>query len=264
VDPIVKISVLVVSVLSSLFSLAWSLVAYHRSLRYAYHDKANISFPGSACQFIWHFSSITARVLALSLFASAYPAWIGVVIAAHWIVMSSWVVFQRTKACSNQCEELFFCIVLGAVYVFSFFNAKDEPTRIKYVLYYGFCFAENTALIVLWFISPAREPSRWYWYPGVAAHYLTFFLGLAFMLIYYGCFHPSKPRVALNWPKTRRREADDEPARAPDVELQGGCGDVTDSGPRRPSYSRASSAEASFRHAFRSTRTFKAMKGPER
>ena len=33
VDPIIKITILVVSVISSLISLAWSLVVYHRSLR---------------------------------------------------------------------------------------------------------------------------------------------------------------------------------------------------------------------------------------
>ncbi len=33
VDPITKITILIVSVMSSLVSLAWSLVVYHRSLR---------------------------------------------------------------------------------------------------------------------------------------------------------------------------------------------------------------------------------------
>jgi len=84
VDHFLKDSILVISVLSSLLSLAWSLVVYHRSLRFAYPDKNNISCAGSACQFSWHFLSVTARVLALSLFASAYPTWIGIVIAAHW------------------------------------------------------------------------------------------------------------------------------------------------------------------------------------
>jgi hypothetical protein len=32
---------------------------------------------GTLFQFLWHFCSITARVLALSLFASVFPKWIG-------------------------------------------------------------------------------------------------------------------------------------------------------------------------------------------
>ena len=41
VDPILKITILVVSILSSLVSLAWSLVVYQRSLRYVQRVRLN-------------------------------------------------------------------------------------------------------------------------------------------------------------------------------------------------------------------------------
>ena len=66
--------------------------------------------------------------------------------------MSLWVIFQNTQACNTKCEEILFCLVLGAIYIFSFFNAKEERTRYKYLLYYTFCFCENTILILIWFI----------------------------------------------------------------------------------------------------------------
>lgn len=103
-DPahLIKSSILVISVISSLFSLAWSLVVYHRSLRYTFPDKNNLQWKGSVLQFLWHFSSITARVLALSLFASIFPLWIGPTCAAHWMIMSVWVILQNTQACSTK------------------------------------------------------------------------------------------------------------------------------------------------------------------
>jgi hypothetical protein len=112
-NPYLKPALLAISVTSSLVSLAWSLVVYHRSLRYTYPHKKNISLLGTLFQFLWHFCSITARVLALSLFATAYPLWIGPLCAAHWVVMASWVVYQRTTACNTQCEEFLFALVLG-------------------------------------------------------------------------------------------------------------------------------------------------------
>jgi len=190
-----KKTILCVSVISSLVSLAWSLVVYHRSLRYTYPDKKNLDWRGSIFQFLWHFSSITARVIALSLFASIHPKGIFAVCAAHWAVMAGWVVAQRTQACSNRCEEVLFSAVLGAIYIFSFFNAKDERTRYKYMIYYAFCLAENTALLVVWGLN--TDPETWYFYPGVAGHYLAFFLGLAFMVTYYGCFHPSEIKFSI-------------------------------------------------------------------
>ena len=164
--------------------------------------KNNINLAGSLFQFLWHFFSITARVLALSLFASIYPRVIGPVCIAHWLIMATWVMCQKTQACNSACEEFLFNIVLGAVYIFSFFNAKEGRTRYKYALYYSFCFVENTVLIVFWFLyaNSGLLPGQthWYWIPGIIGHYVMFFGGILFMVIYYTCFHPTgidMPRI---------------------------------------------------------------------
>ena len=77
---------------SSLIGWNWSSII--PLFRYTYPHKKNISLTGTLFQFLWHFCSITARVLALSLFASALPKWIGPLCAAHWIIMASWIIFQ--------------------------------------------------------------------------------------------------------------------------------------------------------------------------
>jgi len=201
VNPYLKLSLLAISVTCSLISLAWSLVVYHRSLRYTYPHKNNISLVGTLFQFLWHFCSITARVLALSLFATAMPLWIGPLCAAHWLVMASWVIFQRTTACNTQCEEFLFALVLGVIYIFMFFNAKEERTRYKYVLYYGFSFLENTAIILVWFFH--TPSTTWYVLPALAGHYLTFILGLLFMLCYYLWFHPTGVQIFVRQDSVR-------------------------------------------------------------
>jgi len=189
VNPYLKLSILALSVTSSLISLAWSLVVYHRSLRFTFQNKKNISLLGTVFQFLWHFCSITARVLALSLFATAMPLWIGPLCAAHWILMAVWVIIQRTSACNTQCEEFLFALVLGAIYIFMFFNAKEAQTRYKYLLYYTFSFVENSSIILVWFLY--TPPSTWYVIPALTGHYLTFFGGIMFMLCYYLWFHPT-------------------------------------------------------------------------
>jgi len=189
VDPYLKLTILALSVTSSLVSLAWSLVVYHRSLRYTFHHKKNISLVGTLFQFLWQFASITGRVLALALFASVFPKWIGPLCAAHWLVMSSWVIYQRTSACNTHCEEFLFAQVLGAIYIFSFFNAKEEKTRNKYLLYFTFSFVENSSLLAIWFWKVNK--SVWYVYPALFGHYLAFFGGIMFMLCYYIWFHPT-------------------------------------------------------------------------
>jgi hypothetical protein len=168
---------------------------YHRSLRYTYPNKKNIGSLGTIFQFLWNFTWITARVLALSLFASIFPKWIGPFCFAHWVVMTSWVVYQRTEACNTKCEEFLFALVLGAIYIFSFFNAKEERTRYKYLFFYCFSFFENSALVSVWFWK--ASPDLWYRVPAIACHYLAFFSSIVFMLIYYIFFHPTGIDVSL-------------------------------------------------------------------
>lgn len=202
-EHMIKSWILAISIVSSLFSIAWSLVVYHRSLRYTIPEKKNLNGKGSTFQFLWHFSSITARVIALSLFASVFPKWIGPACVIHWIIMSSWVIVQNTQACNTKCEEILFCFVLGAIYIFSFFNAKEERTRYKYLMFYTFCFCENSAMILIWFFCANK--SIWYYYPGIIGHYLAFFAGLFFMIIYYLYFHPTGidvPFLSSKRPKT--------------------------------------------------------------
>lgn len=164
-------------------------------------------------------------MIALSLFAAIFPLWIGVVCAGHWIAMSTWVVLQRTEACHTRCEEILFALVLGAIYVFSFFNAKDERTRYKYLIYYTFCFVENTTFIVVWCLYAHRtlDPENqhgtiWYFYPSVFGHYLMFFGGIFFMLVYYVCFHPTRNGDPLVR-KTKQRQSPGEDKKDPPVFL---------------------------------------------
>ena len=52
-------------------------------------------------------------------------------------------------------------LIIGVIYIFMFFNAKEEKTRYKYLLYYSFCLIENTAIIIIWFLSPSTSLTSW-------------------------------------------------------------------------------------------------------
>jgi uncharacterized membrane protein YhaH (DUF805 family) len=140
------------TVVAALTSIAWSLTSYHRSVRYARDDKDKIKWGGTLVAFCWHLMSALSRVLALSLLASIFPAWMGCVCVLHWIVMSIWLALSQhhPAACSSRCEELFLSISLGLAYVLAFISPRDGPTRYIYLAYYLVCFMENTAALVVW------------------------------------------------------------------------------------------------------------------
>ena len=80
-----------------------------------------------------------------------------------------------------------------------FFNAKEEKTRYKYLLYYTFCLVENTAIITIWFLSPTTKMGAWYVFPAMVGHYLAFLLGIMFMVVYYIWMHPTGG-IEIPWP----------------------------------------------------------------
>lgn len=93
-----------------------------------------------------------SRVLALSLLAAVFPAWMGCVCALHWGVMAIWLALgqHQTAACSSRCEELLLSTALGLAYVMAFISPRDGPTRYIYLAYYLVCFMENTGALVVW------------------------------------------------------------------------------------------------------------------
>ena len=139
-----------------------------------------------------------SRVLALSLFASLYTKWIFLVLALHWFIMIVWIGVTKSAACNSKCEETFFNIILAYIYTFTFMNIKNEPTRYKYLLYYSFCFCENTVLITLWF-SYIMDSGFWFTYPAFTGQFCSFLTGMLFMMVYYVYLHPTES-IRTNFP----------------------------------------------------------------
>jgi hypothetical protein len=54
------------SIASSLLSMAWSMASYHRSIRMVQADKDNMSYAGTAMQFMWHFNVTGNYLIYLS------------------------------------------------------------------------------------------------------------------------------------------------------------------------------------------------------
>jgi len=188
----------IASVITSVISLAWALTTYNRSLRYAQVDKENIHLLGTAVLFLAHLFGISARVIALSVFASVYTWMVWAVCLGHWGLMAIWLWLQKTAACSNRMEEFFFCLILAVIHVFTFFNVKPDRTRFRYAFYYTVCFIENTSLVVLWWLKVADDPP-WFHYPALVGQIGSFTLSVLLLVVYYKCLHPNLllPSVAI-------------------------------------------------------------------
>lgn len=179
----------VMSISSSLVSISWSLVSYAKSLRISLSNKVPMTYWSIAFMFSWEFFSVTARMIALALFTSAFVHQVGFVCLAHWLVMTIWIYTMKTNFCNTKWEELGFNAVLGVIFIFCYFNPVDTPTRYRYMIFYTFMFIENSTFMYLW--TKASNYELWIKQTALYAHYTCFSLGIILMLIYYRLYHPT-------------------------------------------------------------------------
>lgn len=147
----------------------------------------------------------------MGVFAATYPILIIPACLAHWVAMLAWLIVQKTKACTNQCEEVLFNLIVAFIYIFCFFNVREEPTRYKYLTYYMVCFMENSVLLFTWFFSfnLSTPEILWFRISGLVGDYSLFFLGILCMVLYYVYFHPTVGSMSQkqNHPPTKAPSA---------------------------------------------------------
>ncbi|KAF7494079.1 XK-related protein 6 [Sarcoptes scabiei] len=178
-----------ISILVSLISLSWSLVTYLRILRMSLPHKHNMNWKSTIAQFSWRFFMIASRVVALALFASEFTYYISIVCSVHWLIMFLWIVTMKTTFCTNRLEELFYNALLGAIFIFCYFNPVDSPSRRRYLFYYSVMFTENIIILILWY--QICDPNKWYRLPAFIFYFLSFSIGIILMIVYYVGFHPT-------------------------------------------------------------------------
>ncbi|XP_069587458.1 XK-related protein 4 [Ranitomeya imitator] len=179
---------------ASLVSLAWALASYQKALRDSRDDKKPISYMAVIIQFCWHFFTIAARVITFALFASVFQLYFGIFIVLHWCIMTFWIVHCETEFCITKWEEIVFDMVVGIIYIFSWFNVKEGRTRCRLFIYYFVILLENTALSTLWYIYKVPQILDAFAIPALCVVFSSFLTGIVFMLMYYAFFHPNGPR----------------------------------------------------------------------
>ncbi|XP_076602042.1 XK-related protein 4 isoform X1 [Chaetodon auriga] len=179
---------------ASLVSLAWALASYQKALRESRDDKKPISYLAVIIQFCWHFFTIAARVITFALFASVFQLYFGIFIVLHWCIMTFWIVHCETDFCISKWEEIVFDMVVGIIYIFSWFNVKEGRTRCRLFIYYLVILVENAALSALWYLYRSPHTTDAFAVPALCVIFSSFLTGVVFMLMYYAFFHPNGPR----------------------------------------------------------------------
>ncbi|XP_069126160.1 serine-rich adhesin for platelets-like [Argopecten irradians] len=186
--------VLGLSTVLSLTSMAWSMTAYTDGLRLAYKDKYNRKWLSMLAHTTWQTAMISARVMAIVIFSTVYQAWIFLAMGIHWCIMTFWITLQNADFGETSCEKRLFNSVSGFIYTFCFLNLKDSRARWRILAYHAVMLGENSLLVLLWFQGRPDTVPVWMEISTIAIVFGGYVVGGVFMMIYYGCCHPTGPK----------------------------------------------------------------------
>lgn len=180
-----------VSTVLSLTSVAFSLTAYNDALRMAYKENYNRSWLGISTLTFWQSWMLLSRVTAMVVFSLVFQAWIFLAMGLHWILMTFWITMQNAGFGETACEKRLFNSVSGFIYIFCFLNLKEGHSRNRMTAFYCFILAENSLLILLWFIYHPEDTATWLKVASLSIVFGGFVLGGILMVSYYCCCHPT-------------------------------------------------------------------------
>ncbi|XP_065171333.1 XK-related protein 6-like [Atheta coriaria] len=188
------------SIGSSFVSMAWSMASYQRLLRVSLTNKNNITWAGTIMQFMWHFLVTVSRIMCISVVASIYPEYTVLALFIHWMFMVIWLLYSThdLNFCNNnRIYDFLFYTIFGTVYIFTHVSLSDGRTFWKYVFFYLTLCVENIICMIVWIVkADDTVKETLYYLPIVYINFISFFVGILFMIIYYKIFHPSTGYVS--------------------------------------------------------------------
>jgi len=222
-DPVYRI-VTPISMLFSLVSLALAITDYHSAGKDLFHymfknnssPRPRLSWTAYFVIIFWQLCLIISRTLAFTFFATEFGLYLFAFLLAHFLLMVFWIYLKGYKMCicdpvsidQTDSNKRIFCnyrywlypftfltrnccleLVIAAFNSFFFFKFTWEKSKLTWILYYLLQAIENFTLICL-FLAFTNSPAKWNSITGFSSTFVSFFLGMGFMGLYYYYFHP--------------------------------------------------------------------------
>ncbi|XP_078073226.1 XK-related protein 9 [Mustelus asterias] len=179
------------SVIASCMSISWATLDYYAALKKSLlaQHKLTCGFP-YMIYFFYKLLTLGARILSITLLTILHSAAAAAYLAVLWLIMFICVFRQKTTFCKSNCQEIIYRTVVGIILIFTFFNIKDQKTRVVMALYYIFRTIETTVILLLfWFLKDSLLDKS-YDLPISITIGVALVIGICCLVLYYCHFHP--------------------------------------------------------------------------
>ena len=194
--------------------------------------KPRLTWGGYFIIIFWHLCMIAGRGITLALFTSIFGRYLFLIVGIHYFAMVYWMYWQHAyvfikssdeyyigywdrgrrgssvrrkqpkwkmrslKSCldprNHICRNYGIEFIIAAFNLFFHFKIKEGSSVQTLVPFYVITFVENTLMIFLWYYSRDFELQLWYSTVAPVTVFVTFFIGLGLVVVYYYKYQPSK------------------------------------------------------------------------
>ncbi|KAK3524676.1 hypothetical protein QTP86_000615, partial [Hemibagrus guttatus] len=200
----------VIKIISSLSSLSFTVLSYHRSMCTFLTDKQMMGWSSSVLYFLWNLFLIGPRVLCVSLFASALPCYIAAHFLSLWTLLVLWAWWQKTDFMDSKPGEWLYRATVGLVWYFTWFNVTSKKYNVatrrttrKAIVYHLVMGSDTMLLLGLWWwwrsVESARlDPLPINPYLLIAVLVTIYITGIFLRMLYYWKFHPKQTDLQMD------------------------------------------------------------------
>uniref|UniRef100_A0AAY5KXL7 XK-related protein n=1 Tax=Esox lucius TaxID=8010 RepID=A0AAY5KXL7_ESOLU len=173
-----------------------SVTTYHRSMCSFAPDKAKQGWGFSVLYFLWNLLLIGSRVMAVALFASAFPRYIAAHFLCSWMVLFFFAWRCKTKFMNSDGKEWFDQATVGLIWYFNWFNMVPGKSRWRSIVYHTWMVLDIGILCGFW-VWQIKKSSPYFDIPldpyfvlGVIMS--LYFAGLGLKVIFMYCHQQTK------------------------------------------------------------------------
>ncbi len=209
----------IITVITSLLSISWGATSFKAEGEE--EDDAEISFETMdyIMDLVWNILCISARILALSLFATVYRYWFAGIVTFHITIIFIMMVFNRNIDTSMDTGDwvsfVIFSLGLGIGYLLNILMVSYNQVSLVFQTYvFYFCYwmvlmIETTILISIWY---AENQDNDLWYNDVAIAYVitAYSISVAIKTFHVSTFQQNKGKPIWKWVCTNINMTDDE------------------------------------------------------
>lgn len=192
-------------------AVSWSTVDYQVALRKSLPDKKLFNGPCPKLVYLFYkLFTILSWMLSvvLLLFLNVKIAFL--LLLFLWLLGIFWAFKEQTDFCVSTSMEILYRIVVGFILIFTFFNIKGQNTKCPMSCYYIVRVLVTLGILIVFWFYPLSIFNADYFIPVSITIVLSLLLGIIFLLVYYGTFHPNRSE------ETKLDEVDGKP-------VQRGC-----------------------------------------